>query len=126
MEQKALNRKFGLITGAACLFISIYKQLVCHHFSFVLAIVGALLVLIALTVPLLLNPLRILWTKIGDVLGMINTGIILFLVFFLVITPIGLIMRLLGKQGLELKIKADGTYWKPTKPTENSTLEQQF
>jgi hypothetical protein len=67
-----------------------------------------------------------LWGKIGDVLGMINTAIILFLVFFLVISPIGLIMRLLGKQGLDLKTKPGGSYWKPTKPAPSSTLEQQF
>ncbi|GAA3990948.1 hypothetical protein GCM10022210_50900 [Mucilaginibacter dorajii] len=66
------------------------------------------------------------WTKIGDILGVINTSIILFLVFFLVISPIGLIMRLLGKQGLELKTKPGDTYWKPTKPAANSSLEQQF
>jgi nitrate/nitrite transporter NarK len=126
MEQKVLNRKFGLIIGAACLFISIYQQLVRHHFSLTLTVVGASLVLTALTVPLILNPIRILWGKIGDVLGMINTAIILFLVFFLVISPIGLIMRLLGKQGLDLKTKPGGSYWKPTKPAPSSTLEQQF
>jgi nitrate/nitrite transporter NarK len=97
-----------------------------HHFSLAFALAGALLVLIALTAPLVLNPLRILWTKIGDVLGGINTTIILFLVFLLVISPIGLMMRLLGKQALELKIKPGGSYWKPTKPAPNSTLEQQF
>jgi hypothetical protein len=126
MEQKVLNRKFGLITGGACLFIAGYQQFVRHHFSMVLAIVGILLVLIALMVPTVLNRLRLVWTKIGDVLGMINTTVILFLVFYLVISPIGLIMRLLGKQGLELKTKPGGTYWKATKPTANSTLEQQF
>jgi hypothetical protein len=126
MEQKVLNRKFGLITGGGCLFIAAYQQVLRHHFTMVFTIAGALLVLIALTAPLALNPIRIVWIKIGDVLGAINTAIILFLVFFLVITPIALMMRLLGKQGLELKIKADGTYWKPTKTAPNSTLKQQF
>jgi hypothetical protein len=126
MEQKVLNRKFGLITGGACLFIAAYQQVVRHHFTIAIAIAGALLVLIALTAPTALNQIRILWTKIGDVLGMINTTIILFLVFFLVISPIGLIMRLFGKQALELKIKPGGSYWKPTKTAPNSTLEQQF
>lgn len=126
MEQSVLNRKFGLITGGACLFIAAYQQLVRHHFAIAFAIAGALLVLIALTAPVALNPVRILWTKIGDVLGIINTGIILFLVFFFVISPIGLMMRLFGKQTLELKIKPGDSYWKPTKPAPNSTLEQQF
>jgi hypothetical protein len=126
MEQKVLNRKFGLITGGACLFIAGYQQLVRHRFSMMLAILGILLVLLALIVPTVLNRLRLVWTKIGDVLGMINTTVILFLVFFLVISPIGLIMRLLGKQALDLKIKPGGSYWKPTKPVPNSTLEQQF
>ena len=126
MEQKVLNRKFGLITGGVCLFIAAYQQLVHHHFVIALTVVGLLLVLIALTLPAVLNPLRIVWTKIGDVLGMINTALILFLVFFLVISPVGLVMRLFGKQALELKIKPGSSYWKPTKAARNSTLEQQF
>ncbi|RKR85754.1 hypothetical protein BDD43_6028 [Mucilaginibacter gracilis] len=126
MEQKVLNRKFGLITGIACLFISIYRELVHHRFSLVLAAVGVLLVLVALIVPTILKPLRVCWTKLGDALGLINTTIILLVVFYLVICPIGLIMRLLGKQALELKLKPNGSYWRPTKPAPNSSLEQQF
>lgn len=126
MEQRVLNRKFGLITGGACLVITAYQLLIRHHFAIAFAIAGVLLVLIALTAPVALNQIRILWTKIGDLLGVINSTIILFLVFFLVISPIGLIMRLLGKQALDLKTKAGGSYWKPTKLAPNSTLEQQF
>ena len=60
-------------------------------------IVSALLVLPALVWPGFLSPVYRVWMAIGYVLGWINTRIILGVVFFLLFTPMGLIMRLLGK-----------------------------
>lgn len=120
------NRKFGLVTGSACLVICAYK-LIFHHpgYSY-FGIPGSILVLTAVIAPAVLNPLRILWGKIGQVLGTINSYVILTLVFFIVITPIELILRLMKKDLLKLNKSEEATYWQPKGANENSSLKQQF
>jgi hypothetical protein len=127
MNSGNVNRKFGLITSGACLFITAWQYFVHHHVITWLLAIGVLLILLAVIIPQILNPLRLVWDKIGNVLGMINTSIILFLLYFLIVTPVGLIMRLLGKNNLDLKFNRSAiTYWKPVKKVEQSSMKHQF
>lgn len=67
----------------------------------------------AAAAPMALLPLYRIWVKFATALAWFNTRLLLALVFYLVITPIGLIMRLLGKDPLERKIdRSAPTYWK--------------
>ena len=127
MNTKALNRKFGFVIGAACIAIALYQQIAHRHLIIWLLLIGGLLLLTAWMAPKRLNGLRLLWDKLGNILGTINTALILFFVFFLFITPIAIVMRLLGKDKLDLKFDA-GTrsYWKPVKATDKSSMKQQF
>lgn len=62
--------------------------------------------------PALLGPLNRLWSALGELLRRITTPLILGFIFFLVITPLGLLMRLLGKDLLRLRIDpAASSYW---------------
>jgi hypothetical protein len=127
MNGKGVNRKFGLIVGGACLLITVWRYFAHHQLMIWLLATGVLLILCAVIIPQILNPLRLLWDRIGHVLGIINTTIILFLLYFLIITPIGLIMRLLGKNNLDFKFNSCvPTYWKPVKRAEQSSMKQQF
>ena len=74
----------------------------------------------------LLTPLNRLWAKFGIILGAIIAPIVMGVVFFLVVTPIGLFMKIIGKDLLSIKYdKKKETYWvKRDKPT--STMKQQF
>ncbi len=63
----------------------------------------------ALIYPKMLAPLYKAWMAFGHALGWLNTRVILGIVFFLLVTPIGLIMRLLGKDSLRLR--RAGSYW---------------
>jgi len=123
---KGQNRKFGLITGIACLVICVYRMIF-HHTHFVYFFIpGAFLILIAIIAPGLLNPLRITWEKIGNVLGAINSYVILTLVFFIIVTPIALIFRLLKKDLLSLDNKQQATWWQQAAINQVSSLKQQF
>lgn len=127
MNIRNVNRKFGLITGGACLLIATWQYFVHQHAIVWLLVIGILLMLSAVIIPQILNPLRLVWDRVGHVLGVINTAIILFLLYFLIITPVGLIMRLLGKSSLDLKFERNAaTYWKPVKTTGQSSMKQQF
>jgi len=127
MNTKALNRKFGFVIGAACVAIALYQQIAHRHLIIWLLTLGSLLLLAGWIAPNNLNILRLLWDKLGNILGTINTALILLLVFFLVITPIAVLMRLLGKDKLDLKFDADTqSYWKPVKSADKSSMKQQF
>ena len=65
----------------------------------------------ALLYPKMLAPLYKVWMAFGHVLGWINARIILALVFFLVVMPIGLVMRLFGKDFLRMRKNRSGSYW---------------
>jgi hypothetical protein len=87
------------------------------------------LILPALFFPALLKPLQKIWMALAIVMGWISTRIILSLLFFIVLTPIGFIMRLRGKDLLDEKIEKEKTsYWIYREPKAYSALdsEQQF
>jgi hypothetical protein len=66
------------------------------------------------------------WDKIGYVLGIINTFVLLTLFYFVILTPLGLVMRLFGKDMLKLKRNKHDTYWENTLPKTSSGMENQF
>jgi hypothetical protein len=91
-------REFGLITAAiaAGLFGFILPLLKHHPIPSAPWIVAVVMLLLALLAPLALKPVYRIWIKIGDLLGWINTRIILGVIFYLLVTPMGIFMRLLG------------------------------
>ena len=73
--------------------------------------------LVALVKPALLATLNRLWIKLGVLLGKVVSPIALGILFYIVITPIGLVIRLTGKDPLRLKFEPDSeTYWIPREP----------
>ncbi len=77
------------------------------------ALVG-LVVLQVLTLtfkPVLLRPAFRVWMKVAHFIGQVNTQIILTLLFYLVFTPYGVVMRLFGRDAMKRKLKSTGTYW---------------
>jgi len=82
---------------------------------------------VALICPRLLAPLYKLWMKFGHVLGWINARIILGVVFFVMVTPIGLVMRLSGKDLLRMRSPKSASYWiQRGKPLDPQSLRNQF
>ena len=121
------NRKFGLLIGSASLFVVGYQYVFHHRFWLPLFIIGIILMATALILPRVLGPLKRLWDRIGDVLGRINTTILLFIVFFFMITPLGFMMRLFGKTQLNTKFKNNAhSYWQTSKAGNDGTMKQQF
>lgn len=121
------NRKFGLLIGSTSLLVMSYQYVFHHRFWLPLFIIGIILMATALIVPRLLGAVKQIWDRIGEVLGRINTTILLFIVFFLMITPLGFIMRLFGKTQLNTKFKnKSSSYWQTSKAGSGGTMKQQF
>lgn len=122
-------RKFGLTVGGVfaafgLLFLLRHKA----RYPYFLW-PGVALMLAGVVVPRLLKYIYIAWMSVAFVLGFVVAHIILTLFFFLVMTPIGLVARLSGKDFLSLKLdRSAKTYWLPreTKPKSAQDYERQF
>jgi hypothetical protein len=86
-------------------------------------IVAALFALTALLTPATLAPVYRLWMRLAEVLGWINTRILLIIIFYLVVTPVALVMRLFGHKPLEARGR-DGSHW--TEPPRNSYGDRHY
>jgi len=75
----------------------------------------------------ILTPLNKLWMKFGLVLGMIVSPIVMGAIFFIIFTPIGILMRLFGRDELHLKFKKSYSYWnRRNEYTHSNSLRSQF
>lgn len=79
--------------------------------SYILFVAGMLLWLFILISPLSLRPIFNVWIKFAQLLGNFNTQLLLSLIFFSVILPAGIIMRLAGKDPMNRREKITATYW---------------
>jgi len=94
------------------------------YWPFIAAVVFAVTALVR---PVLLGPVNSVWLKISDVLGWINTRLVMGVMFFLLIAPIGLIMRLFGKDTLGNKLSEEQTSYRIiTKVRDKKHLEKPF
>jgi len=73
----------------------------------------------------LLKPLNKIWIKFGELLGKIIAPIVMALIFFFVLTPISILVRLFGKDLLKLKISKENSYWIKREKNINS-MDKQF
>ena len=106
------NRSFGIVFFIVFLFIALYPITYSEDIRIWSLIISFIFIILGLLNSKILTPLNKLWFKFGVILGKIISPIIMGIIFFLVVTPIGLIMKVLGKDLLRLKYnKKDNTYW---------------
>ena len=119
------NRSFGIVFFIVFLLISIYPLINNENIRIWSLVVSLIFLVLSIINSNFLLPLNKLWFKFGIFLGKIISPIIMGIIFFLVVTPIGLIMRLLGKDVLNLKLSDYKSYWiEKTGP--KSKMKNQF
>ena len=120
------NRNFGLVFFVVFLIFSFWPLTYDGSIRIWLAIISLIFLILGLVNSKLLTPLNKLWFKFGTILGAVIAPIVMGVVFFLVITPIGLTMRIMGKDILRKRYdKKKETYWiKRDKLA--STMKKQF
>ena len=119
------NKSFGIVFFIVFLLISLYPLL--NNESIRLWALAASITFLILGIlnSKILSPLNKLWFKFGILLGKVISPIIMGIIFFLVVSPIGLIMRLLGKDVLNLKYNKNKSYW-IEKNSPKSKMKDQF
>ena len=119
------NRSFGIVFFIVFLLIALYPLLNGNDLRIWSLLVSFGFLILGLINSKLLSPLNKLWFKFGILLSKIISPLIMGLIFFLVVTPIGLLMRLFKKDLLNLKYNKNKTYW-IEKSNQKSTMKNQF
>jgi len=110
-SQKDLS-KFGLTVGGVLLAIGLLLFYFEKPSAIYFAIIGGLLMLFGALFPQLLKPLNKIWMGLAIILGFIMSRVILTILFYLVLTPIAVLAKLVGKKFIVLKYdKSANTYW---------------
>jgi predicted membrane metal-binding protein len=119
------NRNFGIVFFIVFLIISLYpmtKNQDIRIWSFTIAFIFLILGILNSKI---LTPLNKTWFRFGLLLGKIVSPLVMGIIFFLVVTPIGLFMRIVGKDILNLKFNKNESYWiEKTGP--KSKMKNQF
>ena len=119
------NRNFGIVFFIVFLLIALYPLIYSEEIRIWSILISLIFLILGLINSKILSPLNKLWFKFGILLGKIVSPIIMGIIFFLVVTPIGFIMRILGKDVLSLKFNTNKTYWiEKTDP--KSKMKNQF
>ena len=121
-------KNFGFAIGFILLIIGLFlfvrgRDLFVYFFS-----IGSILIILGGITPFILKPIYKIWMIFAVIIGWIMTRIILSVLFFSIITIIGLFTRLIGKDFLNLKSKSNESYWNiRNKERElNQDYEKQF
>ena len=122
-------RSFGITIGIILLIVAgflFYKE----RDSFQLFIyIAGLFISLGFLIPIILKPIYLVWMIFAIILGWFMTRLILSLLFYLVITPIGLVLKIMGKDLLKLKKQVvQGSYWnvRDSYKEQNQNYEKQF
>ena len=119
------NRSFGIVFFVVFLLIALYPLLKESDLRIWSLVISFIFLALGLSNSNLLTPLNKLWFKFGLFLGKIISPLIMGLIFFAVVTPIGILMRMLRKDLLNLKFNKKKSYWiEKTGP--KSKMKNQF
>ena len=119
------NRSFGIVFFIVFLLIATYPLLKGNDIRIWSLLISSGFLILGLINSKILSPLNKLWFKFGLILGKIISPLIMGVIFFFVVTPIGVVMRILKKDLLNLKYNKKETYWiEKTGP--KSKMKNQF
>jgi hypothetical protein len=119
------NKSFGIVFFVFFLILSLYPVFFNGEFRILLFVISITFLILGLFNSKILTPFNLLWFKFGIFLGRIVSPVIMGLVFYLVVTPTGLIMRMLNKDILNLKKKKTKSYW-INRETSDTDMRNQF
>ena len=126
MKSQSSNRSFGLLFFIVFIVVGLWPVIKGETANIYLILISLFFLIFGLINSKILSPLNKAWIKLGEILGLIIAPIIMALVYFIILTPISLIVRMLGKDLLGLKfLKKQDTYWTRRKK-KLGTMKKQF
>ena len=123
--KKSSNKNFGIVFFVFFFLIGFWPLLNDQSYRLWAIIISFIFLILGLINSKFLTPLNILWFKFGLFLGKIVSPIVMGIIFFVVVTPTGVLMRMMNKDPLNLKFNNNKSYWiKKNEP--KSKMKDQF
>ena len=123
--QMGSNRSFGIVFFIVFVLIGFYPLINDGNLRLWSLIISLIFLILGLINSKILTPLNVLWFKFGIFLGKVVSPLILGIIFFIVVTPTGILMRAFKKDLLNLKFKSSKSYWIEKKGPK-SKMKNQF
>ena len=119
------NKSFGILFFFVFLILSIWPLINGDQVNLYLIFISVIFLILGLLDSKLLSPLNKTWVRFGEILGILIAPVIMALVYFIILTPISLFVRMFGKDLLGLKfLNKQDTYWIKRKKTLGSMKKQ--
>ena len=109
--KKSSNKNFGIVFFVFFVLIGFWPLLNDQSYRLWAIIISFIFLILGLINSKFLTPLNILWFKFGLFLGKIVSPIVMGIIFFVVVTPTGVLMRMMNKDPLNLKFNNNKSYW---------------
>tara|TARA_Y100000591_G_scaffold272939_1_gene248675 strand:+ start:1376 stop:1753 length:378 start_codon:yes stop_codon:yes gene_type:complete len=125
MKNKDNNKSFGILFFIVFLLVAIWPVLESGSIRVWSLVISIIFLILGIINSKILTPLKSGWIKFGEILGKVIAPIVMGFIYFIIITPIGILIRLLGKDLLNIKYNKDKSYW--IKRAKNiNTMKRQF
>ena len=119
------NKSFGIVFSIVFLVIAFWPMLNGNEINYWSLAISITFLILGLTNSKILTPLKIIWYKFGVLLGNVIAPIVMGIIFFLIVTPTSIIMKILGKDLLNLKKNNNNSYW-IEKNNQKSKMKNQY
>ena len=111
MKKISSNRSFGILFCIVFAIVAVWPIMNDGQLRIWPIPISFIFLVLGLLNSKLLNPFNLVWVKFGELLGRIIAPIIMAIIYFMIVTPIGLFMRLIQKDLLNVNFKKNNSYW---------------
>ena len=111
MREKSSNRSFGIIFFIVFLLISVWPIMDGQALRVWSLVISLIFLILGILNSKILTPFNLAWIKLGEILGRFIAPVVMAVIYFLIVTPIGLFMRIIGKDLLNIKFSQNSSYW---------------
>jgi CBS domain containing-hemolysin-like protein len=111
MRNKNNNKGFGVLFFIVFLIISLWPLLDGNNLRIWSLLISLIFLILGFLNSKFLNPLKRIWIKFGEILGRVIAPIVLFFIYFVVLTPISFLLKIFGKDLLRIKLSDKKSYW---------------
>lgn len=123
--KKSSSKSFGYLFFGLFLILSLWPVLNDNSVNFLFLSISAVFLILTIFKAKILDFLNNYWIKLGELLGRVVAPIIMFLVFFVIVTPLSLLTKLLKKDLLNMRFNDSKTYW-ANKVKKIDSMDKQF